>query len=57
MKENVLINPTLVQARQRQKQEIAAAKTESLLAKLEYVAMMSDIDIDEGEEDNAHQDV
>lgn len=33
--------------------EAAAARCEALLAKLEYVAMMTDVDIDEEDEENA----
>lgn len=53
----MIVNKDLELAREKQRRMVAEANLEKVTAKLEYVAMMTDIDIDEEEADNAQQDV
>ena len=52
-----VIGQALESARAKHRAAIAEAENQKLMAILEYVAMMADVDIDQVEGENAQQDV
>ena len=52
----MIVNKDLELAKEKQRRLVAEAKLERVTAQLEYVAMMTDVEIEEDEED-AQQDV